>query len=58
MGSDIGFGASAGQVTVGFNDDWSVSSAGGAKGKGGCGFGFNIGVDFCYSIPDCQECKE
>ncbi|MCH8622782.1 Ig-like domain-containing protein [Undibacterium sp. TS12] len=59
VGADIGFGVSVGgQATVGFNKDWSVSSAGGAKGKGGGGYGVNIGVDFCYSFPVCQECKE
>ena len=54
-GGDLGFGGSiGGQATIGVGSD-GPSSAGGVKGKGGGGYGFDIGIDLCYSWTDCNK---
>ena len=53
-GGDFGAGPSVGgSVSLGLSDS-GISSTGGFKGRGGVGYGFNIGLECCYTSITCS----
>lgn len=57
-GFDLGAGPSVGgSGSVGLSDS-GISSVGGVKGRGGVGYGFNIGLECCYTFITCSpQCR-